>query len=315
MDYQPAIPDPGRRRIVHGPRPSSAVAWIRNPDKPRITRGPSARTGHRGSTACPGGGSFYPCHAAVRRCSSPAATGKPTLLQQRLPAHRAASMSRMLSRERACLQPRVHAEPVPPEPRDLRRRSGVMKRSYFSNARLASIAWVLFAIAVGTPPVARAEGPRMEEALPALRVQVDAPRNLAWVLNRDAVYVYDLPKKTLIKRIELPGWLVAGEAFSRGPDLALAPTGAALVTSNVVPTIWEINPEDLTVRQHRLSLDADLDKDVGFTGLAFGPDGRDLIGTSSVLESTWKIDLAAGTAHKLRVSSTGTVATNTRTLP
>ena len=190
-----------------------------------------------------------------------------------------------------------------------------MKRSHFSNAQLASIVWLLFAIAVGTPSMTRAEGPRMEEALPALRVQVDTPRNLAWVLNRDAVYVYALPKKTLIKRIELPGWLVAGKAFSQASDLALAPNGAALVTSNVVPTIWEINPEDMTVRQHRLSLNADNDKDVGFTGLAFGPDGRDLIGTSSMLGSAWKLDLDAGTAHKLPAASTSPVATNTQTLP
>lgn len=190
-----------------------------------------------------------------------------------------------------------------------------MKRSYFSNAQLASIAWVLFAIAVGAPSMARAEEPRMEEALPALRVQVDAPRNRAWVLNRDAVYLYDLPKKTLIKRIELPDWLFVSEAYSRGPDLALAPTGAALVTSNVVSTIWKINPEDLTVRQHRLSLDADNDKDVGFTGLAFGPGGRDLIGTNSTLGSTWKLDLDAGTARKLPAASTSPVATNTQTLP
>jgi len=190
-----------------------------------------------------------------------------------------------------------------------------MNCGYFSNERLALLAWLLSAIAVGTLPMARAEAPRTEETLPALRVQVDASRNLAWVLKRDAVYLYDVPKKTLIKRIELPDWSFAGEPFSRAPDLALAPTGAALVTSNVVPTIWEINPGDLTVRQHRLSLDADNDKDVGFTGLAFGPDGRDLIGTSSTLGSAWRLNLDARTAHKLPAAFTGTVAGNSQPLP
>ena len=190
-----------------------------------------------------------------------------------------------------------------------------MKCGYFSNERLALLAWLLFAIAVATPSMARAEAPRTEETPSALRVQVDASRNLAWVLKRDGVYVYDFPKKTLIKRIELPDWSFAAEPFSRAPALALAPTGAALVTSNVAPTIWEINPEDLTVRQHRLSLDADNDKDVGFTELAFGPDGRDLIGTSSTLGSAWRLNLDARTAHRLPAASTGIVARNSEPLP
>ena len=165
-----------------------------------------------------------------------------------------------------------------------------------------SIAAMLLVTGAGTPAIARDDLPLWEQALPALRIQIDAPRLRAWVLNNDAVYLYDIPTGRLIKRIELPDWSFVGEVYSCAPDLTLAPSGAALVTSNVVPILWEIHPESMVVRQHKLSLDADNDKDVGFTGLAFGQGGRDLFGVSSLLGSAWRIDLAAGKAHKLRLS-------------
>jgi len=169
--------------------------------------------------------------------------------------------------------------------------------------RGVSIAGMLLVTSAATPEIALAEAPRWEETLPALRIQVDARRNRVWVLNHDAIYLYDIPTRRLIKRIELPDWSFVGEVYSCAPDLALAPSGAALVTSNVAPTIWEIDPQTLAPRQHRLSLDADNDKDVGFTGLAFGPGGRDLFGVSSSLGSAWRIDLGAGKAHKVRLSA------------
>ena len=181
-----------------------------------------------------------------------------------------------------------------------------MKCRYFTNKQLtrggALITWALFSIGAGAPSLVRAEAPRWEETLPALRVQVDARRNRIWVLNSDAVYLYDIPTRRLIKRIELPDWLFVREVYSCAPDLTLAPSGAALVTSNVLPTIWEVDPQSLAARQHRLSLDADNDKDVGFTGLAFGRGGRDLFGVSSLLGSAWRIDLGARKAHKVRLS-------------
>lgn len=164
------------------------------------------------------------------------------------------------------------------------------------------IAGLLVAVITGAPAMARAETPRWKDTLPALRIQVDAQRHRLWVLNFDAVYLYDIPKRRLIKRIELPNWTVANEIAVCAPDLALTPAGAALVTSNVVPTIWVVDPRNLTAREHILQLDADHDKDVGFTGLAFGRSVRDLIGVSSLHGSAWKIDIAAGTAYKVRLS-------------
>jgi hypothetical protein len=166
----------------------------------------------------------------------------------------------------------------------------------------ALMATIFFAIGAGAPTIVRADATRWEGPLPALRIQVDGARNRAWVLNYDAVYLYDIPAGMLIKRIELPDWQNAGATFSCAPELALSPSGTALVTSNVLPTIWEIDPDTLETRQHNLSLDADADKDVGFTGLAFGRDGQDLVGVSSLLGSAWRIDLGTDEARKLPLS-------------
>jgi hypothetical protein len=148
-------------------------------------------------------------------------------------------------------------------------------------------------------PVAKADEMPAARALQPLRVQPDAARNRRWVLNGDAVYVYDTARRRLIQRVDLPDWFYVNEAYSCPPDLAIAPSGAALVTSNIVPTIWQIDPQTLSARQHRLVLDADNDKDVGFTGLAYARGGKDLYGVSSVTGTTWKIDLLADRAQKV----------------
>ncbi|MBI3370998.1 MAG: hypothetical protein HY017_04460 [Betaproteobacteria bacterium] len=173
----------------------------------------------------------------------------------------------------------------------------------------AMIGGFLLVLGANSAPTARARvpTPQWQETLPAPRFQVDDRRNRVWVLNHDAVYVYDIPERILVKRIELPDWTVAGQGYSCAPGLALAPSGAAFVTSNVLPTIWEIDPQSLVVRQHRLALDADNDKDVGFTSLAYTRDGRQLLGVSSSLGSLWRIDLAAGKAYKVREGSTSPV--------
>src|SRR5690242_18741411 len=160
----------------------------------------------------------------------------------------------------------------------------------------------VFAQCIGAAPAVRAEAPGWKETLPALHTRIDARRNRTWALEDDAVYVFDAATARLIKRIELPGWTFVDESFGCPPDLALTPSGAALVTSNIIPTIWEIDPQVFAVRQHRLSLDADNDKDVGFSGLLFSVDGEMLFGVSSFPGSVWTIDLVKDSAHKVPLS-------------
>ena len=37
-------------------------------------------------------------------------------------------------------------------------------------------------------------------------IRRDARRHRVWVLNHDANHLYDIPKRSRIERIELPGW-------------------------------------------------------------------------------------------------------------
>jgi len=98
-----------------------------------------------------------------------------------------------------------------------------------------------------------------------LRTVHDAARNRLWVLEADGVYLHEAANKT---RFELPGWIYATEPYACSPDLAVDAQGAAVVTSNIAPVVWRIEPAKLQVTKHELTLDADADKDVGFTGLA-----------------------------------------------
>jgi hypothetical protein len=133
----------------------------------------------------------------------------------------------------------------------------------------------------------------------ALRVKQDTPRNRVWTLTRDAVQVHELSTQRLVRRIELPGWVYVGEPFGCPPDLVVTPSGAVVVASNVLPTIWHIDPHTFAPRQLELSLNADREKDVGFTALDFAADGT-LRAASQSPRALWRIDVAAARGYKIR---------------
>jgi hypothetical protein len=141
----------------------------------------------------------------------------------------------------------------------------------------------------------------VSRAGPILRTQIDAARARRWELRRDALFVYDI-SHTSVRRVDLPDWSHAREEYSCPPDLILLPSGAVLVTSNVVPNLWEIDPRTLAVHKRRLALDSDADMDVGFTALTFTADGKALVGASSSSGSLWRIDLEAALAYKIALA-------------
>ncbi len=137
---------------------------------------------------------------------------------------------------------------------------------------------------------------------PSLRYQVDAARNRVWFLTGEGVFFYDAAKPEKIA-VPLPGWLWANAPYGCLPDLALGPRGEAVITSNVVPTLWSIDPETLAVGVHELALDADTDKDVGFSGLVYSPEHAAYFAVSDPQGSLWKIDRQLTTAQKIRLSA------------
>ena len=122
-----------------------------------------------------------------------------------------------------------------------------------------------------------------------LRSQKDAAREREWLLTPKGVVVFERKARATPTVVPLADWVWAAEAYMCPPDLALGPNGEALVTSNVVPILWRVDPISLTVTKHPLAVDAHATKDVGFTGLAYAPT---LGGYFAVSEfgALWRID-------------------------
>jgi hypothetical protein len=102
--------------------------------------------------------------------------------------------------------------------------------------------------------------------------------------------------------VRLAGWTWVAEQWSCMPDLALGPRGEALVTSNILPVLWKIDPDTLAVTEHPLALDADTDKDVGFTGLTYSAEHDAYFAVSGVHGSLWRIDAELKRGEKIALS-------------
>ncbi len=135
-------------------------------------------------------------------------------------------------------------------------------------------------------------------ASPVLRYQPDAARDRIWFLTREgvSVQVRARPGKTVV---ELPGWIWAGAQWACPPDLALGPNGEAVVTSNVVPTLWKIHPETLAVSVHPLQLDPPTDVEFGFSELVYSSEERAFVAVSDTYGARWKIDAQLATARRM----------------
>jgi len=144
------------------------------------------------------------------------------------------------------------------------------------------------------------EAPKFQP--PNARYQVDPARNRVWVLTPEGVFLFDVSRPERVA-VPLPGWVVAGAPYGCLPDLALGPRGEAVVTSNVLPTLWRIDPDSLAVSVHPLALDADAGRDVGFSGLVFSPQHGAFFAASDAHGSLWRIDPQLTRAQKIPLSA------------
>ena len=131
------------------------------------------------------------------------------------------------------------------------------------------------------------------------RHQLDRTRNRLWSLGQEGVSVQDARKPRI--PLAIPGWVWAEAAYGCLPDLALGPKGEAIVTSNVIPTLWRVDPVTLAVTEHRLALDADGGRDVGFSGLAWSARHGAYFAVSDAHRSLWRIDASLTRAEKVRL--------------
>ncbi len=79
----------------------------------------------------------------------------------------------------------------------------------------------------------------------------------------------------------------------------MGPKGEVVITSNVVPTLWRIDPQTLAVTVHPLSLDIDSDRDVGFAAIVYSAEQSAFVAYSELQRSVWKIDPQLKTAQKV----------------
>jgi hypothetical protein len=127
-----------------------------------------------------------------------------------------------------------------------------------------------------------------------LRVKADATRNRIWVLSVDELRVYDAARKALMSRVRLPGWFVLESDCS--PDFALDHSGSAFITDNVQAKVWRVDAASFAVSEHDIRLQWSRHWDIGFSSVAFTPNGS-LYALSSTANSLWKIDATGGTAE------------------
>ena len=135
-----------------------------------------------------------------------------------------------------------------------------------------------------------------------LRYQVDEARSRIWVLTPAGIVLYEASTGEQVAEVPLPGWLWAREQYVCPPDLALGPGGDAVISSNVVPTLWRVDPVTLVVSQHDLILNDDSGKDIGFTGLAFSAQQGAFFAVSALHGSLWRIDALLRTAQSIPLS-------------
>ena len=137
---------------------------------------------------------------------------------------------------------------------------------------------------------------------PVARQQADAARQRAWSLDAEGLSFHDrsAPAKTV--QIPLPGWVWVGPPRGCPPNLALGPRGEIVVTSDVLPTLWRVDPVTFEVSVHPLALDADTDKDAGFSGLVYSSRHGAYFAVSHALGSMWRIDPLLKTAHRISQS-------------
>ena len=125
------------------------------------------------------------------------------------------------------------------------------------------------------------------------RIRADLQRNRYWVLGDDHVSVHDAVNRKLIRQIKLPGRNVAD--FVAYPDMVLDRTGAALVSSNITPMLWHIDPDSFNVTRIDIKLQTRENWDTGFSGLAYTADGA-LFGVTSFASSLWLLNISEAKA-------------------
>jgi hypothetical protein len=153
------------------------------------------------------------------------------------------------------------------------------------------IAWVVVASAMFAAGC--------DQEAPLLQYRKDPARDRHWVLTSEGVTVRDLNARRVVARIPLPDWHWAGTPSGCTPALAIGPKGEALVSSDILPTLWRIDPDTFAVTRHELALERDAGKDIGFSGLAYAAQSASYIAVDCSQGAVWRVDPSLKTGQKV----------------
>lgn len=127
----------------------------------------------------------------------------------------------------------------------------------------------------------------------------DAAHARTWTLDPDGL-AWRNGEGGVPRRVPIPGWMHLAAPHACAPDLAIAPDGAIVLSSNVVPMLWRVDPATDRAVAVPLALAHDEGREVGFTALRFvAPGVLEARGTFDA--SRWRIDLHQGVATRLSV--------------
>ena len=135
-----------------------------------------------------------------------------------------------------------------------------------------------------------------------LRLRIDVPRDRLWVLDVGHVHVVDLATNRRIRSIALPNWTYSTHEDLCLPDLQLDEQGAALVSDNVQPKLWRIDPRDFSTIERNVKLDAHRNLDVGFSALAVGERGV-IYAAMAAPGLLWRVDSDLSRAENIPLTS------------
>ena len=156
---------------------------------------------------------------------------------------------------------------------------------------------IAFAIA-GIALVAATTAARNDRS-PMPHYQKDAVRDRGWFLTSAGVAVVDLRSGRTVAQVSLPDWHWAGAPYGCTPALALGPKGEVIVSSDVLPMLWRIDPDTLAVSRHELILEQDSDKDVGFSALAYSAKQGTYVAVACTGGTRWRVDPTLKRAQKI----------------
>ena len=137
--------------------------------------------------------------------------------------------------------------------------------------------------------------------------RLDRSKGRVWSLVPEGVAVRSAGASKAVV-VELPGWIVADLTDSCPPDIALGPKGEAVITSNVVPTLWRVDPDTLAVTVHPVALEAEGGRDVGFTSLVYSVPHGAYFAVSHAHGAVWKINTTLTRGQKVQSAGQSTPA-------